>query len=628
MVSMLVLVAVAAHAWEAGGPAWSADRLPLEIHWTGAITGLAHGEVETAVAGAASAWSEGEGCGLFSVVEDPAAETWTGEGIAILFGGDTSTDGSETTAGHAVLRVGGTVAWWTDAAIDGGGCTDGFSLQGTLTHQVGHVLGLGHSCEQAAPCADPALQEATMYWAGVPCDTGPSTLGEDDLAGIHALYDPVLTPGAHCVADPTDGRTAVCAAERPAGLEDLVTWDFGDGAAAAGAFVAHTYAAEDVYAVRFCVDVAACGETRCAEDIFRSDDGVDPVSPAPLAEPRGCATVPGGSLLLAGLSALALLGACGGRAKPAGDGDTDTDSDTDSDADTDADSDTDTDADTLDIPPGTVLFTEAFDDADLLSRGWYDTSGVAISPDGHAGSAFQCTFLEGATGCSGGLPARHPIDETLSVYVSLWVKYEDGWVGSGQPYHPHEMHFVTNEDSDYVGPSTTHLTLYVEHVGGKPRLAMQDSLNVDPGCVLRNDDSFVGCDGDFASWPFTEARSAASCNGLVGSYDGRDCFDAGGSWYSSKSWESASAVTNGAWHFVEAYFELNTIVGGVGVPDGKVRYALDGALRIAADDVLLRTGAHEAMRFDQFLMLPYIGDGSPIEQTLLYDDLTVATGKP
>lgn len=59
-----------------------------------------------------------------------------------------------------------------------------------------------------------------------------------------------------------------------------------------------------------------------------------------------------------------------------------------------------------------------------------------------------------------------------------------------------------------------------------------------------------------------------------------------------------------------------------------MRYALDDQMLISHDQVLLRTGAQPDMRFAYFLISPYIGDGSPVEQSVLYDDLTVATGKP
>jgi len=43
--------------------------------------------------------------------------------------------------------------------------------------------------------------------------------------------------------------------------------------------------------------------------------------------------------------------------------------------------------------------------------------------------------------------------------------------------------------------------------------------------------------------------------------------------------------------------------------------------------VLLRTGAHPTMKFNQLLIGPYIGDGSPVDQSLWVDNLTVATSK-
>ncbi len=284
--------------------------------------------------------------------------------------------------------------------------------------------------------------------------------------------------------------------------------------------------------------------------------------------------------------------------------------------------------------PGALLFCEGFDDADLAGRGWYDGPAGTIDPDAYSGAgAFACQFDPGATGCSGGHPARHPVAPTASVWLSFWIRHSADWIGSGKPYHPHQFHFVTNVDDDFVGPAGTHLTTYVEAVGDTPRLAIQDLLNVDSNCVLRNDDSFVGCNGDYATYAFTEMRSAAACNGLLGALDGRDCFDAGGGqWYSARYWDSPVAVFAEAapydqrdWHRVEVYFQLNTIADGVGVVDGQLKYWFDGVLLIDLDDVFYRTGAHPGMMFDQFLMLPYIGDGSPIGQAFWVDDLRVAT---
>lgn len=285
-----------------------------------------------------------------------------------------------------------------------------------------------------------------------------------------------------------------------------------------------------------------------------------------------------------------------------------------------------------DIPGGgAILFEEAFDDADFGARGWYDGPSGTISTTETApgsSSSFECTFQNGASSCEGGKPARHLFTDSESVYFGFWLKFSDNWLGSGVPYHPHMFHFVTNLDDDYVGPAQSFLTTYTEVVNGRAMLGLQDSRNVDPNCILRNDDSFVGCNGDFASYVFSEARSACACNGLLGDVDGRDCFDNGGYWYSSRSWYADGAITDSAWHHIEVYFEMNTIEAGVGVPNGKIRWVQDGNTLISSDAILLRTGQNASMAFRQFAMLPYIGVGSPIVQSFWVDDMVVATARP
>lgn len=286
---------------------------------------------------------------------------------------------------------------------------------------------------------------------------------------------------------------------------------------------------------------------------------------------------------------------------------------------------------------GTVRFVESFEDTSFDQRGWYDgPRGTLSASEARVGlRSFECRFRQGTTGCEGGTPGRHLFTGSEAVYLSYWVKYSANWVGSQRSYHPHEFHFVTDADTIYVGPAATHLTTYIEDVGGTPRLALQDSLNVDTACILRNDDSFAGCNGDFSTFVFTEARSVCACNGLLGDLDGRDCFSTGAnSWYSARFWDAPRRVfddqpgpsNKNEWHFVEAYFRLNTVQGGIGQVDGRLRYYVDGELLISSDRVLMRTGQHPAMLFNQFLVAPYIGDGSPVDQQMWIDELTVAEG--
>jgi len=293
-----------------------------------------------------------------------------------------------------------------------------------------------------------------------------------------------------------------------------------------------------------------------------------------------------------------------------------------------------------DIPGGgTILFQEKFDNANFSTRGWYDGPGGTISTAEHATgstSSFECAFAVSATGCTAGTPARHPVTASESVYLSFWLKFSSNWLGSGKAYHPHMFHFINELDSQYVGPAHTFLTTYTEVVQGRAFLALQDSKNNDPNCILLNNGSFVGCNGNFSTYAFTENRSVCACNGIVGELDGKDCFSNGnGTYYSSRSWDSPNAFVDAAgpnykgdWHFVEVYFRMNTIQGGKGVPDGKIRWVQDGKVLISSDQILLRTNAHATLKFNQFAVLPYIGDGSPVAQKFWVDDLTVATARP
>ena len=287
---------------------------------------------------------------------------------------------------------------------------------------------------------------------------------------------------------------------------------------------------------------------------------------------------------------------------------------------------------------GETLFRETFEDGSLDDRGWYDLAGAPVlSTDTHApgsASSLACRFTTGATGCTPRTTMRRLFDGVDQLFVRYWVRYSDGWQGSGRPYHPHELYFLTDADDRYVGPSYTHLTVYVEQVDLIPRIALQDAANVDTRCILRNDDSTVGCaGGGVDSFEFGEGRSVAACNGLIGPVALRDCYSLGnGQWYSSRAWPATEALLatgtgQAGWHRVEAYVALNRVQAGRGVPDGTIRLWVDGDLALAVDSVLFRTAAHADMKINQLLFAPYIADGSPVEQTMWIDELTVARGR-
>jgi hypothetical protein len=269
-----------------------------------------------------------------------------------------------------------------------------------------------------------------------------------------------------------------------------------------------------------------------------------------------------------------------------------------------------------------VFFFEHFDDTGFAQRGWYDNLKGTLSTEEHipgSKSSLECKFLKGGRTPDGGTPGRHMFAETDEVCLTFWVKYSPNYIGSGKPYHPHEFSFVTNKDNKWVGPAFTHLTTYIEHNEGVPLLAIQDGENIDQKLIGAN---LVG---------LTEDRSVAGCNGSKDGYQG-DCYRSGNVYVNGKQWkaayryfsESPGKYYKNDWHKIEAYFKLNSIANGVSKTDGILQYWYDGELMIDHNDIEFRTGKHPDMMFNQFLIVPYIGDGSPVEQIMWIDNLTVS----
>jgi hypothetical protein len=281
-------------------------------------------------------------------------------------------------------------------------------------------------------------------------------------------------------------------------------------------------------------------------------------------------------------------------------------------------------------PGGTLLFQENFEDGNLGSRGWYDNTAVLLSTTEHiagSNSSAQYRFLAGATTPTTGGTQRHKFTPTNSFYVSYYVKYSANWVGSNRAYHPHEFLALSTLDGDYDGPSENFLTVYIEQNylnGGRPRLAMQDnkSINHSYGALPNNLVSI------------TENRSTGGCNGVMESNIFSECFNAGSNWYNSKQITGPVVFQpdpgtdyKNNWNFVEAYFQLNTIVNDIGKADGVIQYWFNGTLIIDRHDILFRTGAHPTLQFNQFMIGPYIGDGSPVDQSMWVDNLRIATAR-
>lgn len=242
-----------------------------------------------------------------------------------------------------------------------------------------------------------------------------------------------------------------------------------------------------------------------------------------------------------------------------------------------------------------VLFKESFDDAKLGDREWYDITTIRTAGEASAGKGcLEYEWFAGKDNVQGSSPMRRLFEPTDRVYVRFDLKLSKGFGWSGRSYHPHLINLLTTENGKWHGPAASHLTLYIEPVGGKLRLAAQDIQNKD-------------------------APHGLTQGPLKGGYNGK--------FYDSEK----ELFTDDKWHRVEAYFQLNTLDLAADKPnhDGIVRGWFDGKLVVEHTDVILRSPDFPKMQFNQFFIGPYFSPGLvPHPQKLWIDELVVARERP
>ena len=156
-----------------------------------------------------------------------------------------------------------TTGWATLDDIDSGRCIDEHSFAGVAAHEVGHLLGMAHSCEENEVCTDGAYVDALMMWTGPPCDAEDHLLGDDDRAGIAALYGP--DAGFECSHEGPDGsvlgvvpfeiKCTVVSEHDRAEVVDAV-WDWGDGHVGQGLDASHVYTEPANHSIQVTVEGA------------------------------------------------------------------------------------------------------------------------------------------------------------------------------------------------------------------------------------------------------------------------------------------------------------------------------------------------------------------------------------
>jgi hypothetical protein len=240
----------------------------------------------------------------------------------------------------------------------------------------------------------------------------------------------------------------------------------------------------------------------------------------------------------------------------------------------------------------TVFFTESFENADLIQRGWYDGVKFQISPEKpYKGAGCLEYAWKAKTGGPSSSAVRHLFSPSDSVYLRFHIRLSKGWGWTGRDYHPHLIQFLTTENAKFAGPAATHLTLYVEPQEGRLRLAAQDIENKD-------------------------APHGLTQGALKGGYNG-------------KFFDSEKALFNDdSWHCVEAFFRLNSLDGAKAKSDGIARAWFDDKLVVDRNDLIFRSPDFPNMKINQLLIAPHFGPGLlPHPQTLWIDDLTVARNR-
>jgi len=278
---------------------------------------------------------------------------------------------------------------------------------------------------------------------------------------------------------------------------------------------------------------------------------------------------------------------------------------------------------------GAALFSESFEDVAWTNRGWWDdgsSGNLVVNSGGYSGNALTWAFAQYADTPTGWATMRNRLSSPASEFlIEYYVYFASGWQGSGEDWHPHMIHVMSSTDGDYAGMSSANSDLYFEVATDtsspytiRPRTGHQDELrvNASQGSVPNN---LVST---------TETRSANHCNtpyNLSGA-TAYDCYSHSGNYYSANWWIAPSiTIPANTWTKITAHVKRNTFTGGVGNFDGLMRVWVGDQLAINSTQVLYSAGAYQSTAWDKIVLAPYIGDGSPINQTMRLDELTIST---
>lgn len=170
-----------------GGASRTAAAITSNQAWNGA----GEGPMLTASVGSVAGWRLGDGQPMLNFT-DPE-RVCTGTCLAATFTGFYSGRGDGTNRITDADIVTNTSHSWTSEG-EPDGCASEFFIEGVMVHEVGHLLGLGHS----------NVSGATMFPSVSSCNNGPASTAADDNSAIADLYGGggvCLLRGAVCTAN-------------------------------------------------------------------------------------------------------------------------------------------------------------------------------------------------------------------------------------------------------------------------------------------------------------------------------------------------------------------------------------------------------------------------------------------
>lgn len=167
------------------------------------------------------------------------------------------------------IVYGSNLDWATTQEVLDGNCPGGPAFETISTHEIGHQLGMAHSCEEtdvdANNCGEQLFFDAIMFWApNSQCNLVP--LNQDDIDGISSLYGPFATFEA---TTETRGGTGleVCFELNSNSAITEVEWNFGDGTFSNELEPCHVYDVQGQYTINVSIrgEAEECGEWEYTE---------------------------------------------------------------------------------------------------------------------------------------------------------------------------------------------------------------------------------------------------------------------------------------------------------------------------------------------------------------------------